>query len=141
MYAYLLLKADDRGKPKTVLSDLKDFTLDELHIAIDCDCIEIVRVRNPIDGSTLCMVIDESGKVKRKRINLRASLLYGSVYDYIAGDALICKEAMTEDGPDLVKMIQEDTEELEQILSGSCIKYRKELPMNREEFRKFLEKS
>lgn len=116
MYAYLLLKADDRGKPKLVLSDRKDFTLDELQIAIDCDCIKIVRVRNPIDGSMLCMVIDESGKLKRKRINLRASLLYGSVYDYIAGDALICKEAITEDCPDLVKMSQADAEELEQVL-------------------------
>ena len=116
MYAYLLLKSDDRGKPKTVLSDRKDFTLDELLIAIDCDCIEIVRVRNPIDGSALCMVVDESGKLKRKRINLRASLLYGSVYDYIAGDALICQEAMTEEGPDLVKMSQQDAEELEQVL-------------------------
>lgn len=116
MYAYLLLKADDRGKPKMVLSDRKDFTIDELYIAIGCDCIEIVRVRNPIDGSVLCMVVDESGKLKRKRINLRASLLYGSVYDYIAGDALICQEAMTEDGPDLVKMSQQDAEELEQVL-------------------------
>lgn len=116
MYAYLLLKADDRGKPKMVLSDRKDFTLDELHIAIDCDCIEIVRVRNPIDGSVLCMVVDESGKLRKKRINLRASLLYGSVYDYIAGDALICQEAMTEDEPDLVKMSQQDAEELEKVL-------------------------
>lgn len=116
-YAYLILKADQRGKPELIESEEQTITLKELYNAIGCDCIEIVRVSNPIDGSMLCMVIDESGKIKNKRINLRASLLYGSVYDYIAGDALICQEAMTEEGPDLVKMEKLDALELNHIFS------------------------
>lgn len=116
-YAYLILKADQRGKPELIESEDQTFTLKELQKAISCDCIEIVRVRNPIDGSVLCMVIDESGKLKNKRINLRASLLYGSVYDYIAGDALICQEEMTVEGPDLVKMDKLDALELNHVFN------------------------
>ena len=116
-YAYLILKADQRGKPERIRTDEQTFTLKELQKAIGCDCIEIVRVRNPIDGSTICMVVDGSGKLKNKRINLRASLLYGSVYDYIAGDALICQEEMTDEGPDLVKFDDITALELEQIFN------------------------
>lgn len=112
-YAYLILKADQRGKPELIESETKDFTLKELKKAASCDCIEIVRVLNPIDGSVLCLVVDESGKLKNKRINLRASLLYGSVYDYIAGDAVVCKE----EGQDLIKMDMLDALELKHVFT------------------------
>lgn len=116
-YAYLILKADQRGKPELIESENSGFTLKELQKAASCDCIEIVRVKNPIDGSVMCMVVDESGKLKNKRINLRASLLYGSVYDYIAGDAVVCKEGMTEEGPDLIKMDMLDALELKHVFT------------------------
>lgn len=89
--------------PERFTTEEKTFTLEDLYEAIGCDFIEIVRIRNPINGHQICMVVDESGKLKGKRINLRASLLYANGYDYIAGDAIICDEGMTDDGPDLIK--------------------------------------
>lgn len=67
----------------------KDFTLEELQALIGCDWIEIVRMPGS-DGSF--MVVDEEGKLNGKELNEKATKMYGRMpYDYIVGDALLCK--------------------------------------------------
>lgn len=63
-----------------------DFSLKELYSLIGCDCIEIVYL---YDGRI--MVVDESGLLNEKELNLTASQLYGSV---IVGDVLVCNDNM-----------------------------------------------
>ena len=115
-YAYLLLKAGDSGRAALIESDRQEFTLKELQKAVGGN-IEIVQVKDPIDGRKLRIVIDGEGKLKGKRISLRASLLYGSFYDYIAGDAILCKEIWTEDGPDVGKLELEEARELQKVIN------------------------
>jgi len=62
-----------------------DFQLDEVKRLISCEWIEVVRLA---DGKL--MVMDEEGKLLRKRCNLKASEIYNHPYDVIVGDVLVC---------------------------------------------------
>ena len=117
-YAYLISKASEKGRCILVLSDKEDFTLEELHTGADCHTFEIVRVADPLHkDQRICLVIDDIGKITGKRINMRASLMYGSFYDYIAGDAIICKEGIVNGEHDLVKFTQEEAVELVNLIN------------------------
>lgn len=101
-----------------VETDAESFELDIFHKEIQCDMIEIVRVKDPtgkIEGQLL-MIIDESGKLKGKRINLKASLLYGSIYDHIVGTALICKEGFVDGEPDCIPLTKEEATDLLNVM-------------------------
>ncbi len=67
----------------------KDFTLSELRSLVECEWIEMVHLR---DGSGRFLVVDEEGKLNGKVRNEKATVLYGLMpYDYIVGNALLCK--------------------------------------------------
>lgn len=68
----------------------RNFTLEELRTLIGCDWIEIVRLLGSGDSF---LVVDEEGKLNGKERNSKATKMYGRMpYDYIVGDALLCKE-------------------------------------------------
>ena len=115
-YAYLLLKGNDNGRADLIESDSQEFTLKELQRGVGGN-IEIVNVKDPVDGRKLRLVIDDEGKIKGKRVNLRASLLYGSFYDCIVGDAILGKEIWTDDGPDVGKLEKEEALELQAVIN------------------------
>ena len=115
-YAYLLLKGNDNGRADLIESESQEFTLKELQRGVGGN-IEIVNVKDPVDGRKLRLVIDDEGKIKGKRVNLRASLLYGSFYDCIVGDAILGKEIWTDDGPDVGKLEKEEALELQAVIN------------------------
>ena len=115
-YAYLLLKGNDNGRADLIESESQEFTLKELQRGVGGN-IEIVNVKDPVDGRKLRLVIDDEGKIKGKRVNLRASLLYGSFYDCIVGDAILGKEIWTDDGPDVGKLEKEEALELQDVIN------------------------
>ena len=115
-YAYLLLKGNDNGRADLIESESQEFTLKELQRGVGGN-IEIVNVKDPVDGRKLRLVIDDEGKIKGKRVNLRASLLYGSFHDCIVGDAILGKEIWTDDGPDVGKLEKEEALELQAVIN------------------------
>ena len=115
-YAYLLLKGNDNGRADLIESESQEFTLKELQRGVGGN-IEIVNVKDPVDGRKLRLVIDDEGKIKGKRVNLRASLLYGRFYDCIVGDAILGKEIWTDDGPDVGKLEKEEALELQAVIN------------------------
>ena len=66
------------------------FTLVELYDMLSCELVErLILPRNKI------MIVDEEGKLRRKDTNAKATRIYHSaermnIYDWIAGDALVC---------------------------------------------------
>lgn len=98
-YGYVIVKTD--GSCEIKESDTAEFDLDELHAAIGCDCIEIVR---SFDGEWL-MVVDDEGKLKPgAREHCVASYFYGG--DWIAGTAVFgtAYNENPEAEPDVYKM-------------------------------------
>lgn len=93
-----------------------EFTLEWAEKIIDCDCIEIVRPRGL--PRKFVMLIDEEGKLKEHFINPICSKLYGydEHGDYIAGDALIVKEAIINGEPDFTGLDDSDLAELRTTL-------------------------
>ena len=88
---YLKINQDD-AKPTFEVLDLPDELsawLAACHNAIGCSQIEIVQT--VIRG--LVLVIDDAGKCRGKRINKVASILYGSDWDQIVGDAILARDA------------------------------------------------
>ena len=115
-YAYLLLNGNYNGRADLIESESQEFTPKELQRGVG-GSIEIVNVKDPVDGRKLRLVIDDEGKIKGKRINLRASLLYGSFDDCIVGDAILGKEIWTDDGPDVGKLEKEEALELQAVIN------------------------
>lgn len=71
-------------------------------------CIEVVHpvgLRYPF-----LMVVNDCGRLESMPTNFIASLLYGVQYhgETICGPAVICKEVITEDGPDLAPLEDSD---------------------------------
>lgn len=67
------------------------FTLEELYKLINCDTVERVFIR----GTEAIMIIDENGKLRGRDINPKATRIFHScgrmnIWDWIAGDALVC---------------------------------------------------
>ena len=94
------------------------FSLSELHAGADCDCIEIVKVNNPTGKGAMCLVVDDVGRLVNKRAKLRATLIYGCLYDGIVGDCIICTEGIVDGEHDLVKFTSEEAKELMELING-----------------------
>lgn len=102
---YLKVNCDD-AKPVFEDIDLPEHSgafLDACYNALGCCSIEIVGtvIRD------LVLVIDEEGKLWdgwQQRINTVASILYGSVWDPIVGDAILARV----DGENLVPLTKHD---------------------------------
>lgn len=62
-----------------------DFQLEEVKRLIGCEWIEVVRL-----ADRRLMVMDEEGKLLRKRCNVKATEMYNHPYDVIVGDVLVC---------------------------------------------------
>lgn len=89
--SYLKINQDD-AKPTFEVLDLPDELrawLSACHNALGCSEIEIV----PTVIRGLFLVIDDVGKIRGKCINKVASILYGSDFDYIVGDAILARDA------------------------------------------------
>lgn len=97
---YILLHSN--GSFETVTLDA-DKLLNEFYKAIDCDCIETVSVGKIADTNIL-LIVDESGVLKGKPVNLLASPLYsGTAYgNPIVGDALLATTGFRAGDPDIV---------------------------------------
>jgi len=71
----------------------EDFKLEQLQ-AIVGGYIEVVR--SQAEGDDRIMVVDEEGKIKEKFYNAKATDVlinqFGYMNDFIAGDALVCRE-------------------------------------------------
>jgi len=93
--------------------------LDFAYDAIGCDCIEAVHpVHLP---KPYVMIVDESGMLNRRPVNPIGSALYGTnIHGWpIVGPALIMKEAMTIDGPDIVTLKEQDIATLQNIINNT----------------------
>jgi len=79
--------------------------LDFCYRSIDCSCIEIVRV-NGLPSDLVMVVDDEAMLVDKPMINFVGSFLYGTQKHMspICGNILIVREALTDNGIDLVLM-------------------------------------
>lgn len=74
--------------------------LERIRELIKADCIESVTLPGDI-----CLLVDESGKLKDKDFNFFASMLYpGFPFDYIVGDVILCKLV----GPDIAPLDDDD---------------------------------
>lgn len=71
------------------------------------------------------MIIDESGALKALPLNPLASVLYETDKHGwpIMGTALLMKEAMTDEGPDIVSLNEMDTEVLRVIVNKAIKKW------------------
>lgn len=66
-----------------------DFTFAELYPLLGCDMIEIVY---HVIAPGCIMLIDECGKLADKPANQRATRLLAYGGDYIAGNAVVCRQ-------------------------------------------------
>ena len=84
---------------------------------IGCEWIEIVRPRN----SKYVLIVDEEGLLKDNKMNPHASAIYGFLKhgQPIAGDALILKEEMGDEGPELTGVDGEVALGLKNILDST----------------------
>lgn len=105
MYGYLIIRTDN--SVELVESVGYKFTLDEMYKAINCDSIDIVKVR---PNHYYYMCCDDNAIWSDKKRNLIATLLYG---DFIFGDVILgnCELPFDEE-PDMYKMPLEDCLEL-----------------------------
>ena len=67
-----------------------DFKLAELYIHLNCNLIEIVRLRGNVKLPAMVLVVDEEGKFRNNYPNLMATTIMDSRTDYIAGNAIYC---------------------------------------------------
>ena len=88
---------------------------------IKCYYIEIVRPQGL--PRKYVMLIDEEGKLQPHAMNPICSTLYG--YEkhgvYIAGNALIVKEALVDGEPDLIGLDEEDVKALHIIIAREMV--------------------
>lgn len=100
-YYYFIVKSD--GRVVVMSQEVREFDLDTLRQGVG-GCIEIVRpVRFCKVSGEHCvrMVVDDEGKLKGKNYNAAASAMYSLECDLIVGDAILCTEIMTDEGPDV----------------------------------------
>lgn len=115
---YLKINQDDSKLPFEELDLPADSMswLDACHNAIGCTSIETV----PTVFRGIILVIDEEGKLWdgwQNRINRVASILYGSDWDPIVGDAILARVA----GEDLGPLTSDDIDRLKLHFGDFCI--------------------
>lgn len=112
---YLKINEDD-ALPLFEELDLPDEPrawLDACYDALRCSTIQTA----PTVFRSIVLVIDEEGKLWdgwQNRINKVASILYGSSWDCIVGDAILARV----DGENLVPLTSEDLERLKRYFPG-----------------------
>ena len=111
---YLKVNHDDSKPPfeELVLPDEPRAWLDACHNALGCSTIETA----PTVLRGIVLVIDEEGKLWdgwQNRINKVASILYGSAWDSIVGDAILARV----DGENLVPLTLDDVDRLRRHFS------------------------
>lgn len=112
----LTIKLNEKDAPKVVRSPLSGY-FDICSAEIGCSIPEHVRpVRLP---APYCMIVDDSGLINDRPVNLAGSILYGSDQhgSPICGPALILKDIMTLDGPTTVSLNEADIPRLSDIFS------------------------
>lgn len=97
-----------------------EVTLDEIPETIGAGLFEIVRPEAfaRFDRPEFVLLVDESGAIAGRDMNPCASELYGFRRHgvRIYGDALVAKEVMGPDGPDVAGLDDDELDELEAIL-------------------------
>ena len=95
------IKLNAQGRAIEVTEIPDGFDTHDLAKLIGCSWIEIVRPRRLEEGQVL--VIDEEGRLKPNTVNLVASYLYEADKhgEPIVGNALVMKEVLGNDGPEL----------------------------------------
>lgn len=81
--------------------------LSAVYDTIGCHCIEVASTLFP----ALVLILDESGKLRdgwERRINKIASILYGSPFDPIVGDVILCRRS----GEDLTPITDQDLDRI-----------------------------
>lgn len=99
-YCYFVLKPN--GEVIIMYQPNKEFDFKTLQKGVG-GYIEIVRpvqFIKVLGDHDLRMIVDDEGKLKGKPVNKIASLMY-SPFDIIVGDAILCTEIMTDEGPDV----------------------------------------
>ena len=89
--------------------------VDAIHQAIGCDCFETARAG--MLESDQRLVVDESGVIKGREVNMIATYLMGPVGYPIVGDALIMAIGMRNGEPDLVGL----GADLAEVLAGDIV--------------------
>lgn len=87
--------------------------LDFCYDAIGCRYVEHVNARHLLTPYTL--MIDEEGRLKDKpMVNFIASYLYGAHehHEPIVGNVLVMKIGMTEEGPDILLLSEEEAQKV-----------------------------
>ena len=97
--------------------------LDFCYGAIGCSCIEIVHPRRLPDPYV--MIVDESGMLKGLPVNALGSVLYETDRHGwpILGTALLMKQTIAIDGPDIVSLDENDVEVLRTIMNRAIQKW------------------
>lgn len=112
------LSPDEHLRMEPIHSDQRSL-LDFCYGAIGCSCIEIVHPRRLPDPYV--MIVDESGMLKGLPVNALGSVLYETDRHGwpILGTALLMKQAMTMEGPDIVSLDEDDVEALRGIMNNA----------------------
>lgn len=90
--------------------------LDFCYRTIGCDCIEVVHPKRL--PYPYVMIVDESGALKGLPVNPLGSVLYETDKHGwpIVGTAVLMKEAMTIEGPDIVFLDENDVKVLQNTI-------------------------
>lgn len=117
---YLKLNHDNSTSTTFELIDLPEESgawLRSVYDHLNIDILDVV----PTVISGLFLVIDDMGKMYdgwEDRINSSASVLYGSPWDPIVGDAILCRRI----GPELVPLSFQDVSYLEKFFNARFLK-------------------
>lgn len=102
MNRYAVLLDDESPTAKIVEANEREGMLDFCYRNIGCSYIEIVHPEEL--ESPLLLIVDEEGTfVEKPKMNIIASTWYGTAKHHvpIVGKALVMKEVMTNEGPDV----------------------------------------
>lgn len=116
-YAYLISDASNKGRVTLNEHETQEIPYEELRQILPFEVIDIVR--GNAAGFPVMMIINDNGKLECERVNLRCSMIYGSFYDCIVGNALIGKQIMTDEGPDVGCFPIKEARNLEDLINNN----------------------
>lgn len=116
-YAYVVL---EENGIEIVYKDSPRIELKELYEKVDCHTIEVVHpLIEELNEQNLILIVDEEGKLRRKEINLLASMIFNNPIDVIVGKCVICTEIIDdEEDPDIYAMSAKLAERIYKFLSN-----------------------
>lgn len=115
-YAYLISDASNKGCVTLHEHETQEIPYEELKKILPFSMIQIVN--GNAAGTPVMMIINDNGKLECERVNLRCSMIYGSFYDCIVGNALIGKQIMTDEGPDVGCFTLHEAQKLEDMINN-----------------------